>query len=139
MMIKLDTPVLQVESTVLLCLCLFSLVHSHSIKMRLVMELKDQSEYSSKRVGDKQKWGLGTHQSHSVVNKDDILLIGSLDTFRIHDTSSRSSEVSSSTSVCPVDIIREWEEGITRTTNSLEFLHVRIFLFFGQFFGSGVE
>ena len=53
-----------------------------------------------------------TYQSHGVVNEDDILLIRRLDTFRIHDTSTRSSKVGRTTPISPMDIIWEWEERV---------------------------
>jgi len=93
----------------------------------LVVELK----VSSVRVVLRDSWM--THQSHVVMNKHNILLIRRLDTFRIHDTSPRSTQVGSTTPMCSVDIIREWEESITGTTNALQFLHMFNFLLFGQF------
>lgn len=74
-----------------------------------------------------------------MVNKHHLLFIRGLDTFRIHNTSTWRSQVCRTASVCSVNIIREGEKGIARTTNSLQFGHVRLLFLARQLFGRLVK
>lgn len=73
-------------------------------------------------------------QSQRGVSKDYSVLICGLDTLCVHYTSTWSSEIFHPTLPSTVNIVREWEERVTRTCYSLELVRPFFFLNIGQAF-----
>jgi DNA helicase HerA-like ATPase len=66
------------------------------------------------------------------VSKDDTIVIGSLNTLGVHDTASRGSQELNTRLPYPVNVVREGEEGVGRTSDTLELVHVSLLFLLGK-------
>lgn len=73
------------------------------------------------------------------MGKDDAIVVGRLDALGVHDGTAGSGQELNTALANSVDIVGEGEEGVGRTGDSLQFLHVGLLLLLGKGGGDLVE
>jgi hypothetical protein len=78
-------------------------------------------------------------QPQRSVSEHDVMLVRCLDTFSIHNTSARSSEVSDTALPRPMNVIREGEERVTGASHIIQLCLPLSFLLLAQALRNGIE